>query len=134
MHSRTGSHSPHFPSDLEFGTYLVYPSPANTQAEQNAKAFILAVKRDAILKDQGSAIQLAIQRLKRIVPSSPLADLLDGTAVLIPTPGSGLLLKNAVWSARSICQAMVTAGLPLTRRIRQRAARGLSERPQEWLP
>jgi hypothetical protein len=111
MHSRTGSHSPHFPSDLEFGSYLVYPSPAKTEAEQNPKAFILAVKRDAILKGHGSAIQLAIRRLRQTVGSTPLVDWLDGTAILVPTPASGLLLRNAVWSARSICQAMVAAGL-----------------------
>lgn len=104
------SPSPHFPSDLQFGSLFVYPSPATTQPEKDAKAFILALKRDAILAN-GSAIQLAVERLVKEVPQSALAGLLDGSAVLVPTPGSGLPLKNAVWCARSICMAMVDAGL-----------------------
>lgn len=104
------SPSPPFPSDLQFGSLLVYPSPATSQPEKNAKAFILALKRDANFAG-GSAIKIAVDRLAKIAPDSCLADLLDGTAVLVPTPGSGLPLKNAVWCARTLCDAMVAAGL-----------------------
>jgi hypothetical protein len=31
--------------------------------------------------------------------------------VLVPTPGSGLAMKDSIWCARSLCDAMVTAGL-----------------------
>lgn len=110
MPSHTGSHSPHFPSEIEFGAFLVYPSPAKTSAENSAKSFLLALKRDAITND-GSVIQLAIDRLKLKASGSCLADLLDGSAILVPTPGSGLPLKNSVWCARTICQRMVAAGL-----------------------
>jgi hypothetical protein len=105
------NHSPHFPSDLvEFGSFLIYPSPANTEAEKKAKTFILDLKRNAVTRE-GSVIQIMVDRLRAAVPGSCLADLLDGTAVLVPTPGSAPLLRNAVWCARSVCEAMVAAGL-----------------------
>lgn len=117
------NHSPRFHSDLAFGSFLIYPSPANTEAEKKAKTFILDLKRDAVTKD-GSVIQVMVNRLVAAVPGSCLADLLDGTATLVPTPGSGPLLNNAIWCARSICAAMVKAGLgsqvlPCVERVKQ---------------
>jgi hypothetical protein len=102
--------SPHFPSDLDFGSFLIYPSPADTEAEKKAKTFILDLKRNAITRD-GSVIHAMVDRLVAAVPGSCLADLLDGTATLVPTPGSAPLLPKAVWCARSVCDEMVKAGL-----------------------
>lgn len=104
--------SPHFPSDLEFGSFLIYPSPATTDAEKKAKTFILDLKRNAVTRN-GSVIQVMVDRLVAAVPGSCLADLLDGTATLVPMPGSAPLLKKAVWCARTVCEELVKAGLGL---------------------
>ena len=114
--------SPHFPSDLDFGSFLIYPSPAVTEAEKKAKTFILDLKKNAITRG-GSVIDAMVERLVAAVPGSCLADLFDGTATLVPVPGSAPLLPKAVWCARSVCDAMVEAGLgnetfPCLERIR----------------
>ena len=102
--------SPPFPSELVFGSYLIYPSPAVTQAEKNAKSFILQLKRDRVTPE-GRLIDLIIGRLAQEAQSTPLADFLDGTAALVPVPASGLQRKNSVWPARSLAEIMVSNGL-----------------------
>src|SRR4051794_39478743 len=111
MHSPTASRPPRFPSDLRFGSFLVFPAGDKLKSEKDARAFIYAVKGDRILSTGASAVVTVVERLKQVASTTCLRDMFDGSAVLVPTPRSALLMKDAVWPARSICKALLAAGL-----------------------
>lgn len=123
------SHSPHFPSRLKFGSFLVYPSPAVSAAEKAAKASVLHVKRAAVTQN-GPIIDIIADRLVARLPGSVLADMLNGTEILVPMPGSAQRLKNAVWSAESICHALVSRGL--AKEVRPYIERAKPIRKSAW--
>jgi predicted amidophosphoribosyltransferase len=107
------SPTPPFPSPLEFGSFLVYPTRrGQSQAEDNARSFLIAIKQQKISPTSNAPfIQLLAQRLKTALPGSVLAGMFDGAATLVPAPSSGLTKKNTVWAPRSICDAFVREGL-----------------------
>ena len=130
-----------FLSELSYGSFLIYPSPrAGTRAEEKAKAFILALKRDRVV-DAGPLTTLIVDQLAAIVRDSPLANYFDGTATLVPMPTHGLMKRNSVWASRSLANAMVAHGLAAdtvccirrTKPIRKSAqsSRGARPTPQE---
>jgi hypothetical protein len=102
--------SPRFPRELTFGSFLIYPSPANTQPERNAKNFILTLKNERRLAE-GTFSSIVAHRIAANVHGSPLSELFDGTATLIPLPGSAPLLKDALWPALAIAKALADVGL-----------------------
>jgi hypothetical protein len=98
---------------LEFGSFLVYPSPIRTREHQAIQSFFLGLKRDTHTR-QGSITQLAITRLAARAPLSPLSGLLNGSAVLVPTPGASPPVKNRIECARTLCCHMLSAGLGIS--------------------
>jgi len=102
--------SPLFPREITFGSFLVYPSPANTQPERNAKNFILTLKNER-RRPEGTFSVIVAKRIAASIHTSPLADLFDGKAVLIPAPGSARLLPDALWPALAISTALADVGL-----------------------
>lgn len=105
--------SPHFPSRIRFGSFLVYPSPASTPEAQHAKNLILAVKQDRFtaLQPPVTVITAITRVLGRSIAGTGLADILASEATLIPMPKSAPMLRGGVWPSRSICQALVDAAL-----------------------
>jgi hypothetical protein len=122
---------PPFPSDLRFGSYLVYPNRrATEQAADPSSAnacrnLILAVKRDAVSPQDAprTLIGVWIRKLATVLQSTILASLLDRSATLVPMPRSSPLLPRSVWPALRLAEAMVDQGLgaevmPCLRRIK----------------
>lgn len=99
-------------SELEFGSFLYYPTRPNTPGEHNAKAFMLAIKKNAIHPDRKvPLVDLAISKMTEQLPRLALRQLFDPKPAVVPVPGSGLPLKNSVWPARVISEALVRVGL-----------------------
>ena len=101
--------SPRFLTKIVYGSYLIYPSPA-TDTDQEAKSFILGVKQDRVTA-RGRLIEIAVTELKRSLPQTLLAHLLDGKAILVPIPNHALRTRHGVWAAASLADVMVTEGL-----------------------
>lgn len=82
---------PHYPRSLEFGSHFVYPSPATTEAEQNAKAFLLRVKQDFIspIPPHEHLIDRAVARIHAAWLRGHHRPLFGRNVTLVPAPGSG---------------------------------------------
>jgi hypothetical protein len=104
-----------FPPKLRFGSLAIYPQrPHETELQRNAAAFIVrGVKRDAVTgtPPHRSYIQIAVDKLVELIPGSPLDGFFESAAVLIPMPGAALSKANTVSPTRSICMALLDAGL-----------------------
>ena len=86
--------SPRFLTKTVYGSYLIYPSPAtDTDTDQEAKSFILGVKQDRVTA-RGRLIEIAVTELKRSLPQTLLAHLLDGKAILVPIPNHALRTRH----------------------------------------
>ncbi len=104
---------PHFPRNLEFGSHFVYPSPATTAAEQNARTFLLRVKQDFIspVAPHERLIDRAVARIQAAWLRGTHAPFFGPNVTLIPAPGSGRQKPNTISSPRTICEALVARGL-----------------------
>lgn len=104
---------PHFPRSLEFGSHFVYPSPVATAAEQNARAFLLRMKQDFIspVPPHERLIDRAVAQIHRAWLRGAHRPFFGPNVTLIPAPGSARQKPNTVSSPRTICEALVSAGL-----------------------
>ncbi len=99
-----------FLRELRVGSYLIYPSGAQTKAQIDAKSLILGIKRD-VVRAEGRLVEIVADRIRVEATATPLADLLDGTAVLVPLPGHARHKPASVWPALNIANALLRQGL-----------------------
>ena len=105
---------PSFPPRLTFGSFTIYPRQPVTQLHRDAKAFILAVKRDAVsqrVTPPRPYISIVIDKLVEQLAASCLRDFFHADAVLVPAPSSSPSKSNSVSATRSLCKALWDAGL-----------------------
>lgn len=104
--------SPHFPSRLAFGSYLVYCSRGESAEIERSKQIIFRIKADKTSHIPSMTMtQLVAAIIAREFPKTPLGQILTPRSTLVPMPRSAKLLPHAVWGARSICQALIANGL-----------------------
>lgn len=103
------------PSELTFGSFLVYPSRADTDIKARYQKAVLSIKGDRFIRGQHMRWpEYAAKRLNTALPETPLDGFFPEDAALVPLPRSGLLQKNALWPARRICDELVKQGLGAT--------------------
>ncbi len=99
-------------SELTFGSFLVYPSKADTEKAAGFKDAVLSIKGDRFLhKENMRWPAYAAKRLVDELPGSALEGFFSPDAVLVPLPRSGLLQKNALWPAHRIAAELVRCHL-----------------------
>ena len=129
-------------SELTFGSFLVYPSRADTDEKARFKQVVLDIKGDRFVHGQNMRWpEYTARRIAEKIPGSALERYFPPDAVLVPLPRSGLLQKNALWPARRIADELVKVGLgekidPLIQRetpMRKSAVSGDRPSPAEHL-
>ena len=130
------------PSELTFGSFLVYPSRADTDEAARFKQVVLDIKGDRFVHGQKMRWpEYTARRIVEKIPGSPLEEYFRPDAVLVPIPRSGLLQKNALWPAKRIADELVKCGLgakvePIIQRdtpMRKSAVSGDRPSPKEHL-
>ena len=103
----------HFPRSLEFGSHFVYPRPARSDAEQNAKAFLLRVKQDFIspVPPHEHLLDRAVERIHGAWLGGAHQALFGPDVTLIPMPGAGRQKPHTISSPRTICDRLVSLGM-----------------------
>ena len=99
-------------SELTFGSFLVYPSRADTDETARFKQVVLDIKGDRFVHGKNMRWpEYTARRIVEKIPGSALEGYFPPDTVLVPLPRSGLLQKNALWPARRIADELVKAGL-----------------------
>lgn len=99
-------------SELTFGSYLVYPSRADTDETARYKEAILSIKTDRFVHGQNMRWpEYTARRLHEKSPGTALEGFFGEDSILVPLPRSGLLQKNALWPAKRIAEELVKCGL-----------------------
>ncbi len=112
---------PSFPSKLEFGSFLVYPTRANqTEAAQKARSWVIRIKEDRA--SHLPSLTLIEYTVRRIAETTFLHQLLNASVTFVPMPRSAPLVRDAVWASQSICISLVQSHLgrdwqPLLERV-----------------
>ena len=101
------------PSDLNFVAFLQYSPRGQSKESKTSQVFTRAVKNDGvIMPSRLRAIDHAAKRLAQEVPNHPfLQGCFGPDVVLIPVPGSSLLVLGGLWPADRLCKAIQKAGL-----------------------
>jgi predicted amidophosphoribosyltransferase len=118
-------------SELEYGSYLVYPTRDSSDVGRNARAVV-----DAIKNDRGTTIK-AFARKLAAENTVPFADMLGSDVVLVPVPRKAPAKAGTLWPAQRICEELLAAGFgkqiaPLIARataVRSSRMAGLGNRP-----
>ncbi len=120
---------------LEFGSFLVYPSTAPSDATRQFKRTILDIKGDRYdRRVQMRMPEYAAKRLAEELLGSPLERFFRAS-ILVPLPRSGLRQKDSLWPAQRICEELVRYKLAerfvaaIERKIPVRKSAGSSDRP-----
>lgn len=127
------------PSDLNFVSFLQYSPRGQSKESQLSQAITRAVKNDGvIMPSRLRAIDHAAKRLAQEVPNHPFLQSCFGPdVVLVPVPGSSLLVLGGLWPADRLCKAIRNEGLaanvlPLltrTKAVPKSATAGPGQRP-----
>jgi len=119
-------------SELEYGSYLVYPTRDASEIGGKARAIV-----DAIKIDHGNMIKVVAGKIAA-EKTVPFADILGKDAVLVPMPRKAPMKAAALWPAMRICQELHAVGFgkeiaPLLHRataVRSSRTAGLGNRPK----
>lgn len=127
------------PSDLNFVAFLQYSPRGQSKESKTSQVFTRAVKNDGvIMPSRLRAIDHAAMRLAQEAPSHPfLQNCFGPDVVLVPVPGSSLLVLGGLWPADRLCKAIRNEGLaanvrPLltrTKAVPKSATAGPGQRP-----
>ena len=102
-------------SEIDFGSFLVYPTKGQSEDSKRIKSICLTVKNDGnlVTKDQKRfrAIPAFIHRLLEDSKDGPLKGFFDDNPILVPMPRSAPVPKGGLIPARTISEEMVRAGL-----------------------
>jgi predicted amidophosphoribosyltransferase len=72
----------------------------------------MAIKSDAMSSEHGVSMSTYVaRRLQQELGGSPIEHLFHDRVTLVPTPKSSILLRNALWPAQRLCNAIAAAGL-----------------------
>lgn len=100
-------------SEIDFASYLVYPTKATTPKAREAKRYALALKHDQPHphRPKEPMIEAFVHKLASDLATTPIGDILGAHATLVPMPGHAPLLTGGLWAARRLAEALVAAGL-----------------------
>jgi hypothetical protein len=93
-------------SEIVFGSYLTY-SPRGTSGLSQVSRKV----RDDIKSGRDRTLRLAIDQLAKHFTETGLSAVLGPDVILVPAPGSALLVDGGFWGPRWIAEALVAAGL-----------------------
>ncbi|HUP23005.1 MAG TPA: hypothetical protein VNB06_08695 [Thermoanaerobaculia bacterium] len=117
------------PSELRFGSLLVYTKRGASEVSRRAQVFVTRrLKANAVVVvDRGEPVTATTYLARRyceLVPGTALDGWIDGETLLVPVPGSGLTVPHALWVPRNLASALLASGVgaavaPLLRRERR---------------
>lgn len=130
-------------SELSFASYLVYTRRGTSDVSIRARNFVVSqLKQDAIVaiatgQTRITATAYLADRLKSVLGKSTLQGFFSGDETLVPVPGSGLTVPDALWVPQNLATELVRRGIgrqvaPLLRRVEpvaKSAFAGPGERP-----
>lgn len=100
------------PSELPFGSFLVYPTRGHTELCQRVKRAEIAIKEDRLGPRPPERMpEYAARRLSEMPEANTLRAFFPPDAVLVPVPRSGVRQKGALWPAHRVAEALVAHGL-----------------------
>ena len=98
-------------SEVEFSSLYSYCPRGEAKECQQSKNRVLELKQDRFVgASPRAASSLVAERLREVVDHGILVGF-GSEAVLVPTPGHGIIVKGGLWVPHRICNAIVAAGL-----------------------
>jgi hypothetical protein len=96
------------PSDLNFVAFLQYSPRGQSKESKTSQVVTRAVKNDGvIMPSRLRAIDHAAKRVAQEIPNYPFLSTCFGPdVVLVPVPGSSLLVLGGLWAADRLCKAL----------------------------
>lgn len=92
-------------SELPFGSYLVYSPHGSSDVSVRSRRY-----RDGIKSGNDAVLRQLVQHLTANFAATSLGAVLGPDVVLVPVPGSGVLVAGGLWVPRLIAEALVAAG------------------------
>ena len=101
------------PSELTFGSFLVYSPKGSGEASILSQSVIRSIKADGAGPGNERIIDFAVRRLVEELDGSAacLHRLFRQKPLLVPMPPSAPVLSGGLWVPKRICEALVAHGL-----------------------
>ncbi len=110
---RSPAGSTGLPSELTFGSFLVYSPRGSGETSVRSRGVVHSIKTDGAGPADERMIEYAVRRLVEALEGSAacLTPLFRLRPLLVPMPPSAPVLPGGLWVPRRICEALVARGL-----------------------
>lgn len=98
-------------SELEFGSLLSYTPRGDSPEKKSSKDVMIYLKQDSVLEQHILMSEWVAQAIRRDLNTLPFASFFQPTTILVPTPKSSLMTKDALWVPHRLATALVGTGL-----------------------
>jgi hypothetical protein len=110
---RSPAGSTGLPSELTFGSFLVYSPKGSGEASILSQSVVRSIKADGAGPGNERMIDFAVRRLVEELERSAtcLHPIFQHKPMLVPVPPSAPVLRGGLWIPKRICEALLAHGL-----------------------